>query len=380
MNSPRYARLAATLLSREAPSHATVSEGNRDFAVARIEQALIHKAKRRQAQRWAGVAVALTLAAAFAVRVGHAGQRAQPVVTAVGQPTGSGARVLTPTGSLPLRSGGVLPPGGRLVADAHGGASLQLSTGTQIAIEHDASLAFREAGPTEHFVLSQGGILARVAKLHAGERFIVSTPDAEIEVHGTVFRVAVVEPNAECSEHTQTRVEVIEGIVEVRAGGRSSYVHPGEHWPAGCSDSAAATANLSRTTSQDKAPAPASSYAPRAQTRALPQKTASLDLVGQASSAAAVAEAKSQVKEQNDLFAQGVALRRAGDTSGALAKFETLMTRYPASPLAESSAAERMRSLGSVNRAAAQRAAREYLARFPQGFARSDANAILSRP
>ena len=82
-------------------------------------------------------------------------------------------------------------------------------------------------------MLWTGGILATSRELHPGERFIVSTPKTpSVEVHGTVFRVAVVQPSSECREHTQTRVFVSEGVVAVRVGGRSSYVHPGEHWPA----------------------------------------------------------------------------------------------------------------------------------------------------
>jgi outer membrane protein assembly factor BamD (BamD/ComL family) len=88
----------------------------------------------------------------------------------------------------------------------------------------------------------------------------------------------------------------------------------------------------------------------------------------------------SKLAEQNDLFAQGVAARRAGDGTRAVAAFDLLLSRYPSSALAESAMAERMRVLSKASPGAGQRAAKEYLARYSQGFARHDAEAILAQP
>jgi len=370
MRAPHFASLAAKVLARATAPIAPPRESERAESIRLIEQAIRQKARRKRRVRWAyagGVTLAFAASAALLL---HAPRRAaavaNPVVVAVGQPTGSGVRLLTSMGSEPLRSGSPLPPGGRLVADAEGGAALHLSTGTEIAIEHNANLTFNDAGPTEQFVLSAGSIRAHVAKLAAGQRFIVSTPDAEVEVRGTVFTVGIVDADPACGAGTRTRVGVSEGVVEVRSGGLSSFVHPGESWPTHCS---ASTANLPKNEEPGRANA-----APRAATQ-------SSALRGSTPSASVEpVTVASRLAEQNDLFAQGVAARRAGDSARAISAFDTLLSRYPASALAESATAERMRVLAKADPATAQRAAKEYLARYAQGFARRDAEAILAGP
>jgi hypothetical protein len=353
------------------------SDQRRSAAILQIERALRQKATRRRRARWAGAMFGLSAAAAcalFVVQSAVTAPRERQAVTAVADPTGDGARVLSPSGSEPLQNGGALLPGARLVASPNGGAALRLSTGTEISVEHDGNLVFSEAGPTEHFMLSQGAMQAHVAKLRAGERFIVSTPDAEVEVHGTVFRVAVVAADAECAESARTRIEVREGVVEVRSQGHASFLHPGEHWPASCGApplaslaGAAAAALVSRQS------APAGSRALASSPR--PPSPKALGASTESASDAALSLAKAQ----NDLFSSAIAARRAGNSAAALAKFQALIALYPSSALAESAAAARLRMLASNNPGAAARAAREYLARYPRGFAASDANAILTR-
>jgi hypothetical protein len=375
MNCPRFAGLAAQLLSRTAPAQAAAKESDRAQAILLIERALAQKARRRTRRRWtAAGGIAMAAAATFALLLRapkHAGSSANPLVIAIGQPMGSGAQLLTSAGSEPLRSGSPLPTGGRLVADAHGGAALRLSTGTEIAIEHDASLAFSDAGPTEHFTLSQGSIRARVAKLGAGERFIVSTPDAEVEVRGTVFNLDVVQPDEACGAGTRTRVFVSEGIVEVRSSGQSSFVHAGQSWPDDCGRAEGAIVHHESTPEPKRRVALPSAVAP-------PPSGAGH---GDASALGVVSPSTaSRLAEQNDLFSQGVAARRAGDSARAIAAFDTLLARYPSGALAESASVERMRVLAKTNHGAARRAAQEYLGRFGQGFARADAEAILVEP
>ena len=379
MKSPFYARLAASLLARAPEPEVAPIDYRRAMAISQIELALRRKSARRSQIRWAAAAFGVSAAAAsalFLARSAAQAPREQRAVTAIASPTGDGARVLTPSGSEPLQSGGALLPGGRLVAGPTGGAALRLSTGTEIAVEHDGSLVFSEAGPNEHFMLSQGAMQAHVAKLRSGERFIVSTPDAEIEVHGTVFRVAVVAADPECGASARTRVEVLEGVVEVRAYGQASFVHPGEHWPASCSDPAPAEATARAVALvPPRRPSPAGPRTLASSPRAASPKTG-------VSAEPTSETALSLAKAQNDLFSRAVAARREGDTETALAKFQALMTQYPSSALAESAAAARLRILtsgNSKNLGAATRAAREYLARYPRGFAASDANSILTR-
>ena len=378
MKSPLYARLAASLLARAPEPHASANANKRAATVSLLEITLRKKAARRHQVRWAGALFTLSAAAAGAFFVTRSPSPSTPrasAVGAIGNPTGTGAQLLTSSGSEALRGGAALPLGGRLVANPDGGAALRLSTGSELAIEQNANLLFSEAGATEHFVLSQGGLLAHVAKLHTGERFIVSTPDAEVEVHGTVFRVTVVEPDATCVEGGRTRVEVREGVVEVRGqNGKGTFVHPGERWPARCAPASAAQPDKP---SPSEAPSPPSQPERPHAAGVSPLAKPANDALARVDEPATLA-ARALAKAQNDLFSQGLAARRGGDSAGAAAKFQALLTQYPASPLAENAAAERMRALAASNPAAAARAARAYLARYPRGFAASDANAILA--
>jgi outer membrane protein assembly factor BamD (BamD/ComL family) len=84
----------------------------------------------------------------------------------------------------------------------------------------------------------------------------------------------------------------------------------------------------------------------------------------------------SELSTQNDLFAQAVAAKRNGQNAAAVAAFERFLARYPASPLAETATVERMKLLATYDPGRAAAAARDYLARFPRGYARRDAEAI----
>jgi outer membrane protein assembly factor BamD (BamD/ComL family) len=79
------------------------------------------------------------------------------------------------------------------------------------------------------------------------------------------------------------------------------------------------------------------------------------------------------------LFEAGLAARNAGDDGRAADAFGTLLARYPRSVLSEQALAERFRALSRAGRTAlAITAARRYLAAYPQGVARGDAERIAS--
>jgi outer membrane protein assembly factor BamD (BamD/ComL family) len=90
--------------------------------------------------------------------------------------------------------------------------------------------------------------------------------------------------------------------------------------------------------------------------------------------------APSSLAAQNDLYAEGMRRKRNGETSAAIAAFEQLELKYPAGQLAENAAVERMKLLASMDRRKAEQAASQYLARYPTGFARATAEAILHDP
>ena len=85
----------------------------------------------------------------------------------------------------------------------------------------------------------------------------------------------------------------------------------------------------------------------------------------------------SSLAAQNDLFANASALKRQGDVPGAIALYEHLLDAFPAGPLAESAAVERMKLIAEANRFDGARAARAYLQQYPRGFARDEAKRLL---
>jgi len=375
VNSPRYARIVARLFAQEPLTSVELSDSRRTEAIDVIAQALVAKTRRRARRVWiSGIA-----SVAAAGLLGYAGVRqlagssAAPsaqAVSAVVRPTGSGSAILDQAGRQALLSPSSLQQGGRLVAGGTGGASVRLSTGTELAIEHDTNLEFENAGPVERFFLSQGVLQAKVAKLRDGQRFVVRTPDAEVEVRGTAFRVSIVDPDASCADGARTRVSVTEGIVEVRGAGASTYVHPGEVWPAGC------TVNKVVATTDSARPAAAALVVQPV----LPKRERAGISVSSEQQviepAQRPAKEASSIAQQNELFAQATAARQQGDSARAVSAFEQLILRYPSSPLAESAAVQRMILQAGMNPAAGRSAARQYLARYPQGYAKNDAEKL----
>jgi TolA-binding protein len=212
-------------------------------------------------------------------------------------------------------------------------------------------------GEVERFSLQHGALSAHVAKLAQGQRFIVTTPDAEIEVRGTRFRLNVLERGQACGAGTRSRLDVSEGVVEVRAAGAFVSVKAGQHWPADCAVAADSSAEQSlgdRGENRATAPSTTDASAPRS----APQPVSALT-------------------QQNDLFAEGVALRRQGDVHGALRAYQDVIARYPNSPLAENAMVERMRLLKASQSPRARDEAKRYLARYPRGFALQEAQHLL---
>lgn len=384
MKSPRYAQIAARVLADAPEASVPVTEAARAAAVERIAGALNAKTQRRSRRtKFLGVAGAIAAAA-----LGYLGVHAEShgdsagipkLVSAVVLAHGSGAAISSQGTTQPLTSASALSQGSHLIAGAGGGATVRLSTGTELSVDHDSNMEFENAGPVERFFLAQGVLRAKVAKLKPGERFIVRTPDAEVEVRGTVFRVEVVDPDPNCAGGARTRVAVTEGLVEVRGAGASTYVHPGETWPPGCQAIASVPAEsaLAASNSQPKLRRTSVDH------RSLAASTSPLkasDADESTPEQKLVKEGSSSIAQQNELFSEAAAARRQGDSASAISTFELLMTRYPTSPLAEGAAVQRMSLLAASNTTAAKNAARQYLTRYPRGYARSDAEKLLDQP
>ncbi|HEY8076478.1 MAG TPA: FecR domain-containing protein, partial [Labilithrix sp.] len=207
-------------------------EADRRAAINAIESAIRVRAQRRSRSRVV-YGVAAAAAVLFAVGGGALLARRGSDATRV---------AATPTASATVSGDGVvvdgasattapLAQGGHVAVREGGHATVALSTGTELALGDRGDLGVVEDGRSQIFALGAGSVRARVAKLHDGERFIVRTPDAEVEVRGTVFTVSIV-PADSCG--TVTRVAVEEGVVVVRRNGVESRVARGERWPADC--------------------------------------------------------------------------------------------------------------------------------------------------
>jgi len=317
----------------------------------------------------------------------------------------------------PVRRGMMLQPGIQLVAPNAGDVQIGTAQGTLLTLEPGGTLTVTEATETQRFALLRGAVRARVTKLAPGERFLINSVDAEIEVHGTQFRVALVEGDAGCAVHSTTRVSVTEGVVSVRSAGQEVRLHPGEEWPAGCAPvrvaaEVAKPAAPVRIARRSKAPghtrhmaaeapseapepsvepatepaadhttAPAPTQPPPVRTIALPAPGTSAPVASEARPPASAPPVGpvSQLKEQNDLFAAAYRAKREGRETDAIRLLTRLVRRFPDGIHVESALAERMKLLAVGDATAGADAASEYLSHYPSGFARADAERLVAR-
>ncbi|MET0790837.1 MAG: FecR domain-containing protein [Polyangiaceae bacterium] len=378
MNIPRFASAAAKLL-RDSLPEVRPTAGARARGIATIERAMLARARRRRL-KWAGAAV---LSAAAAVSLVSAGRwmstrpDTDAEVSINVTPAGHGAALRAGARAEALPERAELASGQRIETPSDGGALLRLSTGTSMDLGGSTSFRVDSQGKVERFSLQQGELSAHVAKLSGGQRFIIATPDAEVEVRGTKFRVRVLGAGETCGAGSRTRLDVTEGIVEVRASGATVNVVAGEHWPSDCTDaeltrSVAAPLSLPRA-----APVPDVSAVPLHAQAARPFASSSAE---HAPLVRGAPEQASELAQQNDSFAEGVALHRQGDVAGALRAFQSFLVRFPRSPLAENALVERMRILASAHDPGARTEAQRYVARYPRGFALGEAKQLTEAP
>jgi hypothetical protein len=158
---------------------------------------------------------------------------------------------------------------------------------------------------------------------------------------------------------------VSEGVVVVRSHGIESRVAAGEQWPLGCA------AKPTTTTLPASATAPTAPTAPTV--AGLEPKPTTSAVTTPRPSAATPRDA---LAAKNDLFSSALAAKRRGDLRTALSGFDAYLSQYPGGELAENAAAQRMGILARLEPARATTAARDYLARWPKGFAREEARSL----
>jgi ferric-dicitrate binding protein FerR (iron transport regulator) len=364
MNIPRYALAAARALKRHT-EQAPVPTGDRARGIATIEQAMAVRSRRRQLLWGLGAVAAAAAVVALWQRTPASEARTAHVPWVEVTPLGSGAKLRAGGRELPLDAQTVVHSGATLVTAPDGGAALQLATRTKLELLGATEVRVDGNEQVARFALRRGVFSAHVAKLTEGRRFIVETPDAEIEVRGTRFVLRVIEEAQACGSGSLSRLEVSEGVVEVRASGIVSRVNAGQHWPVDCF----------------LPPQPPPRLTTEARARALePAPAASGRAPARPALVASAASGQSGLTQQNDLFAAGVALRRQGNVAGALSAYQELIAQCPNSPLAENAMVERMRLLSTTQRTQAKEEAQRYLRRYPRGFAIGEAQRLMGEP
>lgn len=158
-----------------------------------------------------------------------------------------------------------------------------------------------------------GEVECRVPPLGPGERFAVTTRDAEVIVHGTVFRVRTNQPG---SAHG-TCVSVTEGHVTVRHAQGTVALDPGQSF--GCDTLAAPVADAAPAAKGD-----AESVEPKA-----PRRAAS-----RVERRAKDARPSGTLEQENQLLMGALSAERAGECAKASRLFSELLSRYPGTPLA----------------------------------------------
>jgi ferric-dicitrate binding protein FerR (iron transport regulator) len=315
----RYAERASRLLraarARIRP-HRSAPPENAIAAIAEAIERTTSRQRRRRAAAAAGLATAI-LGAVALVAVAPWRSPGTIALVTTGEPanalrarlvSGSGARAMLASADgqvLPLPAGHAWVSDERLQTDALP-ATLAGEDGTTVELEPRSDLRLLRADAEQWLRLGRGAVALHVAKLKSGQRFVVLTPDAEVEVRGTRFHVALAAPDESCGRGTPTRVVVDEGVVVVRSASAEVRVSAGQRWPAACPVPRAAAE-----------PTP-----PSVVTRRLPRP--------------ALATPASTLATENDLFGAALRAERSGDRAEAAQLLDALLRRFPHSPLRES--------------------------------------------
>lgn len=381
MTAPKLARRAARLLAAEELEARTSSTSERDQTMEAIRDALSRRAQRGRRRRWALPIVGVAAAAALVLIAPWSRRAPGPVVAA---PTAQAGSVVAATvrgtvfieqglERLALRSGTPVVRGSTIVA-LDGEARVVLRSGSTVNVEHATRASVIEDGETERLDLERGAVTSTVTKRGPTQRFLIRTPDAEVEVRGTIFRVSRLE-DASCG--FQTRVHVDEGRVVVRAAHEDAALERGGEWVSRCLAPAAAVASVAASGAVEAQTAPSSASRGATSPSSSRQGPVAAKLAPAPPSVEPGPSASSDLAAQNALFADAMSSKARGDTRSALTSLEFLLDKYPRTPLREAAEAQRMMLVSGSDKARAATLARGYLNRYPHGFARADAERIL---
>jgi hypothetical protein len=213
----------------------------------------------------------------------------------------------------------------------------------------------------ERITLESGTLAIRVDHAHSARRLLVLLPDGELEDIGTAFTVSV-------DQGRTTRITVNEGSVILRLRGKAPVVlRAGEAWRHDF------VPPVSSVPPAGSAVALAPSAIPRTTSSALVRAQAAVGVRAAAppppSGSAAAAPAPDPAAD----FRAALSALNDGDRIGAAAGFAAFLADHPRDPRAEDAAYLRVIALQRAGDVPAmQRAADDYLRRYPRGFRRAE--------
>jgi hypothetical protein len=396
---PAYWYLAAQVL-RGKPADVRARSSNRDAGIASIARAITERSQRIRRRRALVAGTWLAAAASLVLGLGWLGVsqlfgpgRSATMECSEGRPCTAIPAVFADVGRFRGRK---FEPGQAVALGPGEHSVIEFPTGTRVTVRQNTNLDYQPNPSTQRFRLARGGLHLSVAKLRLGRRLVVQTPDAEVEVHGTVFDVAV-SPGVDRCSASRTRVSVQEGVVEVRLDGERHRLAAGSSWPPPCPDPSAPPTDVPLAARKTH-PAPAAAHvtgdpsplmSALAEPEAEPATGPKQESVAEQTPAASVGDAyavtsqlpvMSALTDQNDLFLSAKRARQQGRLREALAGYELLLRRYPQSPLTEAALMERMRLSRKLDPAGAAEQARSYLQLFPHGFGRREAIELTEGP
>ncbi len=338
------------------------ADHRREAAVGLIGKTLLAEGQRRKRRRtsWAVAAAAAALVAAGSVAFvrGHSARSASvpvgnvaPAIATV-EPVElrveSGVAVTTRRGVAAVISAGAnvrIAEGDFVRTGPDGHATLLLPRGVRVELSRATKAGIVSALETDQKLsLDIGETQISVPKPGGPSTFSVTTPDAQVTVHGTEFKVRVEEGDP--AHSTRTSVSVTRGSVSVVNAAGERLLRPGDSWSAAAPE-------------------------PTAPSRAEPAAPVRANV-------ASARDSASSLTEQNRLFQAALDARRAGDDAAVLRAVDELFSKYPDTTLAQEARLARFRALKALNRnQEASREARRYLSAHPDTPAADEARRAL---
>jgi hypothetical protein len=222
-----------------------------------------------------------------------------------------------------------------------------------IRAEGDARWSRRIEQHVEKVVLESGSLSIRVDHAKSARRVIVVLPDGELEDIGTTFSVSAAGART-------TRVTVAEGSVVLRFNGaRPIVLGAGDFWPPREAPAAPSTSGA--------VPSPRDATTPRGSATTVSAPAASTPV------------ASATMPDPSADFRAASSALNAGNNAGAADLFTNFLANHPRDPRIEDAAYLRVIAFQrSGDTSATERAAADYLRRFPRGFRRTEVEALTS--